>query len=63
MKKKEGFMVGLLSLALILLTIETGQAASIVLKLGNIQAPTSSASIACERMAKVAAEKSNRHPD
>ena len=35
------------------------QAAPIVLKLGNIQSPTSSASIACERMAKLAAERSN----
>jgi tripartite ATP-independent transporter DctP family solute receptor len=31
----------------------------IVLKLGNIQAPTQSASLACERMAKLALERSN----
>jgi C4-dicarboxylate-binding protein DctP len=59
MKKKEGFVVGLLATALLLLLLGFAQAAPIILKLGNIQAPNSSASIACERMAKLAAEKSN----
>lgn len=57
--KKEGFGIGLLSFAFILsLNLGMGQAAPIVLKLGNIQSPTSSASIACERMAKLVAERS-----
>jgi TRAP-type transport system periplasmic protein len=60
MKKKIGFIGGLfLALLMILSTSGMSQAAPIVLKLGNIQAPTSSASIACERMAKLVAERSN----
>ena len=60
MKKKIAFISGLfLALLVILSASGMSQAAPIVLKLGNIQAPTSSASIACERMAKLAAERSN----
>ena len=58
MEKKSGF-ISVLFMGFLLLSLTTGivQAAPapIVLKLGNIQAPNSSASIACERMAKLAA--------
>jgi len=46
-------------LSAFILSVGAAQAAPIVLKLGNIQSPTSSASIACERMAKLAADRSN----
>ncbi len=62
MEKRSGF-ISVLFMGILLLSLTTGivQAAPapIVLKLGNIQAPNSSASIACERMAKLAAERSN----
>lgn len=59
MKKRIWVTGVLLILSLFVVSSMTAQAAPIVLKLGNIQSPTSSASIACERMAKLAGERSN----
>ena len=58
MRRRFGFIA-----MLALVVVFAGQAvyaqSPIVLKLGNIQAPTQSASLACERMAKLVFERSN----
>jgi tripartite ATP-independent transporter DctP family solute receptor len=57
-KRKCGWKVACLFIVSVLFLIGSAQAAPIVLKLGNIEAPTNPASIACDRMAKIVDEKS-----
>ena len=58
MKRRLG-LISVLALLVFCIPLGVSAADNFVLKLGNIQAPTQSASLACERMAKLAAERSN----
>jgi tripartite ATP-independent transporter DctP family solute receptor len=51
--------IGILALVVMFSAPAVFAADTVVLKLGNIQAPGQSASLACERMAKLALERSN----
>ena len=57
-KRKCGLKGVSLFIVSVLCLIGSAQAAPIVLRLGNIEAPTNPASIACERMAKMVDERS-----
>ena len=52
-------LIGILALVAMFSAPAVFAADTVVLKLGNIQAPTQSASLACERMAKLVFERSN----
>jgi len=58
MKRRLG-PISVLALLVFCTPLGVSAADNFVLKLGNIQAPTQSASLACERMAKLVAERSN----
>jgi len=59
--KRKFWVVGMLLIPswVMLSSIGSAQAAPIVLRIGNIEAPTNPASSACERMAKLVEERSN----